>query len=163
MIYEALYSFDASGIDEINFKFINGNDWTDISEQIGEECGDGGGNRTLAIDGTDIVLSANESGAAYCFNSCSTCVLPLIVNFEVDATQLAEVSPDGIFVAGSFTGWSQTAMDDSDGDGITHLASSYLLRTPMEILNGNNGWKHSRRMPVLKDGLWWFQSGCNIR
>ena len=143
MIYEAIYSFDASGIDEINFKFINGNDWTDTSEQIGEECGDGGGNRTLAIDETDIVLSANESGAAYCFNSCSSCVLPLIVNLEVDATQLAEVSLDGIFVAGTFTGWNQTAMDDSDGDGI------YTLEMPVtpgdnqfKFLNGNDGWEN---------------------
>ena len=114
----------------------------DLAELIPpEECGDGTGHRVLVLDSPEILLSADEEGN-YCFNSCEECVLPLIVDFEVDATQLAEVSPDGIFVAGTFTGWTQTAMNDSNGDGVYTLG---LAVTPgqnqWKFLNGNDGWE----------------------
>ena len=50
MIYEAIESFEADSGSTITFKFINGNAWTDVNELIGEDCGDGTGNRTLTLD-----------------------------------------------------------------------------------------------------------------
>lgn len=146
MVYESLQTVDVDSTGQIVFKFINGNSWADPNELIDPACGDSTGNRVLALDTlavNNIVLSADASGAPYCFNSCNSCVLPLIVDLEVDATQLAAISPDGLFVAGSFTGWSQTAMDDSDGDGIYTLS----LAVPpgaaqFKFLNGPDGWEN---------------------
>ena len=163
MIYETTQLIDTS-FSEITFKFINGNAWTDLAELIPpEECGDGTGHRVLVLDSPEILLSADEEGNPYCFNSCEECVLPLIVDFEVDATQLAEVSPDGIFVAGTFTGWSQTAMNDSDGDGVYTLG---LAVTPgqnqWKFLNGNDGWETVPSECGVDDGFGGFNRGATF-
>jgi len=66
----------------------------------------------------NIVLAANEAGAAYCFNACSSCILPLQVEFTVDMSVVPEVSAVGVHLAGSFQGWDPgaTALTDN-GDG----------------------------------------------
>ena len=146
MVYETLQTVDVDSTGQIVFNFINGNSWSDPKELIDPACGDSTGNRVLQLDSlavNNIVLAADDIGSPYCFNSCSSCVLPLIVDLEVDATQLASISPDGLFVAGSFTGWNQTAMDDSDGDGIYTLS----LEVPpgaaqFKFLNGPDGWEN---------------------
>ena len=118
MVYEAIASFDATGMDGISYKFINGNAWTDPNELVAGDCGDENGNRVLALDGTDLVVSADAAGTAYCFNSCSSCVLPLAVTFTVDMSVVASVSDLGVHLAGAFQGWTpaDTPMSDN-GDG----------------------------------------------
>ena len=105
MVYETIQSFDADSADQIVFKFINGSDWADPSELIDVACGDGSSNRVLSLDATDIVLAANGTGSAYCFNSCETCVAPLQVTFSVDMSGVSSVSENGVHLAGSFQGW----------------------------------------------------------
>ena len=118
MVYETIQSFDADSADQIVFKFINGSDWTDPNELIDVACGDGTGNRVLALDASDIVLAANEAGSAYCFNSCETCVEPLAVTFNIDMSVVASVSENGVHLAGSFQGWDPAGTPLSDnGDG----------------------------------------------
>ena len=118
MVYETIQSFDADSTGQVVFKFINGNDWSDVNELIDVACGDESGNRVLALDAADIVLSANESGSPYCFNSCGSCVAPLAVTFTVDMTVVASVSENGVHIAGSFQGWNPggTPLTDN-GDG----------------------------------------------
>ena len=118
MVYETIQSFDADSADQVVFKFINGNDWSDINELIDVACGDDQGNRVLALDAADIVLSANESGSPYCFNSCGSCVAPLAVTFNIDMSVVASVSENGVHLAGSFQGWDPAGtpmMDNGDG------------------------------------------------
>ena len=115
-MYETIQSFDASGDSIMVFKFINGNDWSDANELIDGNCGDDTGNRALVLDETDIVL-ADETGSAYCFNSCETCVAPLQVTFSVDMSVVSEVSENGVHLAGSFQGW------DPAGTPLTEYAN----------------------------------------
>ena len=104
MVYESIQSMPDS-VEQIVFKFINGSDWTDPNELVDAACGDETGNRVLVLDssaGNNVVLSADEIGSPYCFNSCSSCVLPLAVTFTVDMTVVASVSENGVHIAGSF-------------------------------------------------------------
>jgi hypothetical protein len=120
MIYEATTTVSDT-VEQITFKFINGSDWTDPNELVDAACGDETGNRILVLDslaGNDVVLSADDIGTPYCFNSCSSCVLPLAVTFTVDMTVVTAVSDLGVHLAGSFQGWTpaDTPMSDN-GDG----------------------------------------------
>lgn len=118
MVYETIQSFEADSTSQVVFKFINGNDWSDVNELIDVACGDESGNRVLALDAMDIVLSANESGSPYCFNSCVSCVAPLAVTFNIDMSVVASVSENGVHIAGSFQGWDPAGTSLSDnGDG----------------------------------------------
>ncbi|MGB0150361.1 MAG: hypothetical protein ACPF87_05670 [Flavobacteriales bacterium] len=67
MIYEYAHTFEPE-VTSIEYKFINGNAWTDPIENISEgECVNGQGNRVLELGNeANIVLSANASGDAYC-------------------------------------------------------------------------------------------------
>ena len=118
MVYETVQSFDADSMEQIVFKFINGNAWTDPNELIDVACGDDTGNRVLPLDATDILLSANVSGSPYCFSSCQSCVAPLAVTFNIDMSVVASVSENGVHLAGSFQGWEPAGtpmMDNGDG------------------------------------------------
>ena len=116
MIYEAIESFEADSGSTITFKFINGNTWTDVNELV--DCGDENGNRVLVIDSENITLTANASGDAYCFNQCSSCVLPLQVTFTVDMSVVSSVSEQGVHIAGTFQGWdAESTMLTDNGDG----------------------------------------------
>ena len=120
MIYETIQTV-ADSVEQLTFKFINGSDWTDPNELVDAACGDETGNRVLVLDslaGNDVVLSADDIGTPYCFNSCSSCVLPLAVTFTVDMTVVTAVSDLGVHLAGSFQGWTpaDTPMSDN-GDG----------------------------------------------
>ena len=118
MVYETVQSFDADSMEQIVFKFINGNAWSDPTELIDVACGDDTGNRVLPLDATDILLSANVSGSPYCFSSCQSCVAPLAVTFNIDMSVVASVSENGVHLAGSFQGWDPAGtpmMDNGDG------------------------------------------------
>ncbi len=124
MVYEVIYSFDADSADAIEFKFINGNAWADPNELVEEACGNTNGNRVLALDSDNIVLSADAAGQPYCFNSCTSCVLPLSVTLTVDMSVVASVSEAGVHVAGSFQGWDPAGSpltDNGDGTWTTTL------------------------------------------
>jgi len=122
MVYEVIHSWDAGTDTSIVYKFVNGNSTADLLESVEGDCSDPAepqfGNRYLALDAADIVVSANESGSPYCFNSCGSCVAPLAVTFNVDMTVVAAVSENGVHIAGSFQGWNPggTPLTDN-GDG----------------------------------------------
>lgn len=118
MVYESIQYFDAADLTEVEFKFINGNTWADPNELIDGECGNESGNRVLALDSENIVLAADATGGAYCFNACSACVAPLVVTFTADMSVVSSVSPEGVHLAGSFQGWDPAGtplMDNGDG------------------------------------------------
>lgn len=118
MVYESIQHFDAADLTEVEFKFINGNTWADPNELIDGECGNESGNRVLALDSENILLAADATGGAYCFNACSACVAPLVVTFTADMSVVSSVSPEGVHLAGSFQGWDPAGtplMDNGDG------------------------------------------------
>ena len=118
MVYESIQHFDAADMTEVEFKFINGNTWADPNELIDGACGNESGNRVLMLDSENILLAADATGGAYCFNSCSACVAPLVVTFTADMSVVSSVSPEGVHLAGSFQGWDPAGtplMDNGDG------------------------------------------------
>ncbi|MEY3398910.1 MAG: hypothetical protein RL220_1504 [Bacteroidota bacterium] len=140
-VYEVYYTFDPSVIPngtDLEYKFINGDDWTEnsIIETIGGDCSAGNGNRLAILTETNTVLDA------YCFNACSPCVLPTMVTFMVNMS-LETVSPNGVHVAGSFQGWSpgdaNYELTDGDADGIYELTVAIQPGTyNYKFINGND-------------------------
>jgi len=108
MIYEYEHTFEPE-VSEILYKFINGNAWSDPNELVSGDCANSQGNRILEIgDEANIVLSANAAGDAYCYDQCSSCVLPLQVTFSVDMNYVGGgVSPAGVHLAGTMQGWDE--------------------------------------------------------
>lgn len=141
MVYETIQSFEADSTGQVVFKFINGNDWSDVNELIDVACGDESGNRILALDAADIVLSANESGSPYCFNSCGSCIAPLAVTFTVDMSVVADVSENGVHLAGSFQGWDPAGTPLTDnGDGTWSTTLEVAPGTYQFKFINSNAW-----------------------
>ena len=118
MVYEHTHTFEPE-LTSIEYKFINGNVWSDPNELLDGDCSNGSGNRILELGNeANIVLSANGVGDAYCFNQCSSCVLPLQVTFTVDMSVVSSVSEQGVHIAGTFQGWdAESTMLTDNGDG----------------------------------------------
>ncbi len=118
------------------FKYINGVSF-DFQESVPEACGEpdgfGGYNRYLDVPANDTILDL------VCFSRCTACPSPVEVTFQVDMQNEA-VSPDGVFIAGSFNGWN------TSGDQMTLLQDDiYTFTTTLytgdyheyKFINGN--------------------------
>ncbi|MCZ4410730.1 T9SS type A sorting domain-containing protein [Cryomorphaceae bacterium 1068] len=112
---------DADGVYELTvqvpagsyeYKFINGNDWSENPEGVPGECSVNG-NR-----GVDVVVGGVTTDLV-CFGSCEECPTTgggdVNVTFSVDASQLGSIDPAGIHIAGTFNGFSPEPMTDSGG------------------------------------------------
>ncbi|MGB0136250.1 MAG: T9SS type A sorting domain-containing protein [Flavobacteriales bacterium] len=134
-IWEGVYTFDASILDDglLTFKYINGNDWANPNEYVTEDCGDGTGNRTAAI--TDL----NTPLDIVCFDACDACTQPTAVTLRVDMSNEAEVSTNGVHVAGNFQGWNTGGTPLTDmGDGIWEVTVNLAPGAyEYKFLNGN--------------------------
>jgi hypothetical protein len=69
------------------------------------------------------------------------------VTFQVDAQALAlsgELHPEGMFIAGSFSGWENIAMTDDDGDNIwiVEIALTPAQAYEYKFKNGPDGWEN---------------------
>jgi 1,4-alpha-glucan branching enzyme len=110
--------------DSVFYKFINGNTWGN-DEIVPATCGIGApANRWLVVPASDTVLPV------VCFASCSPCPpppAPVNVTFRVDMS-LQSVGPNGVFLTGSFNGWTPIPM--------TANGSVYSATVP--ILSGSN-------------------------
>ncbi|MDA0912801.1 MAG: T9SS type A sorting domain-containing protein [Bacteroidetes bacterium] len=110
---------------DIQFKFINGNDWSgngdgnvDNELIVGDCAAEGSDNRALTVGTEDIVYEV-------CYNSCEAgCVEnpdPADVTFRVDMSE-EEVNANGVWVIGNFTtpNWQAGALQltDDDADGV---------------------------------------------
>jgi hypothetical protein len=144
-VWEAMVSFYADSLEEgqLVYKFINGNAWTNPSENLsGADCADDFGNRIHPLSELNLVLFGDSAtGAAPCYDNCGTCVSPTSVTFRVDMTSQETVSVNGVHIAGSFQGWSPSAnaLNDDDGDGIWEavlpVASGDIQ---FKFINGND-------------------------
>jgi hypothetical protein len=101
------------------YKFINGNDWSENPEGVPGECAINGNRGVDVVSGgviTDLV----------CFGSCAECPITgggdVNVTFSVDGSQLGSIDPSGIHIAGTFNGFSPEAMTDAGGGVYTFTA-----------------------------------------
>jgi len=98
------------------FKYINGNDWSEQPEGVPGECAQNG-NRSVSV------VAGGVSLDAVCFGACSEC--PSMVNnvnltLQVDMSQQPSVDAAGVSVGGTFNGFSPEPMTDQ-GNGIWSL------------------------------------------
>ena len=141
MIYTYVATVDGAMLepmDTVLFKFVNGNAWG-FDENPEGECASQG-NRFLALTGGDMVYEANP-GQAYCYNTCGSCVAPTPVTFRVDMSTQAEVSVNGVCIAGNFQGWSAGVdfLSDDDGDMIYEITMDIAPGDyEFKFINGNN-------------------------
>ena len=116
---------------DIQFKFINGNDWSgngdgnvDNELIVGDCAADGSDNRLLTVGAEDILYEV-------CYNSCEAgCVEnpdPADVTFRVDMSE-EEVNASGVWVIGNFTSpnWQAGALQltDADADGVYEVTAN---------------------------------------
>lgn len=95
----------------VEFKYVNGMAWGD-DEGVPVQCALNN-NRFVEIGNNDTILPV------VCFASCLPCVLPdREITFQVDMSN-ETVDPAGVFIGGSFNGWSSTATPMIDmGSGV---------------------------------------------
>ncbi|MBM3427451.1 MAG: T9SS type A sorting domain-containing protein [Bacteroidetes bacterium] len=149
----------------IQYKFLNGNTWAG-TESVPTTCGvdDGSGNinRALAI-GADPV-TAN----LVCFNECAACIaIPMSsVTFQVDMSNTT-ISPNGVFVAGDFQGWSPntTVMNNIGGSVYSYTAIVPTGTTLyFKYINGGD-WSGAENVDfacAFNDGSGNFNRGYNV-
>ncbi len=105
--FGAIYSYtiQADPGTELLWKYINGDAWANVENLSGAgPCVTGSdNNRFLTVPDQDIVLDI------VCFGKCFACSLPPVdITFQVDMSNQT-ISPNGVFIAGSFNGWNTTA------------------------------------------------------
>lgn len=84
-----------------------------------------------------LILFLGAFGLAFSLQAQTT------VNFSVDLSLTKWVHPEGVFLAGSFNGWTDEAMDDSDGDGIYTLSKTLTSGMyQFKFKNGPEGWEY---------------------
>jgi hypothetical protein len=101
-IYTATITVDTNVV--LQYKFVNGTTYETGNSACGIDDGNGGYNRNYVVPEVDDTI------AIVCFNECSNCILPTFsdVTFRVNMSNQT-VSPLGVFLAGSFNGFSATA------------------------------------------------------
>lgn len=134
-IYTATLSL-YSGI-EYQFKYVNGNAWG-LDEVVPAECrADGTSNRF------EIVGTSSYSLDPVCFASCENCgVLSFFdITFRVDMKN--ETVLGGVNLAGSFNGWTNTAMTNTSGNiWEVNLSLQETSYQEYKFKNGNDGWEN---------------------
>ena len=154
-VYEVILTAEAGST--VQFRFLNGNDWS-FAESVPTECGIddgfGGLNRSFLIGEVENVYGP------LCFGTCAGCepiVVPTTVNVTFQVNMANEVvSAEGVFIAGSFQGWTPgtTAMTDDDGDGVYSFTTAIEANTAIayKFLNGN-AWGAPEEMVPAECGV----------
>ncbi len=102
------------------WKYTNSPDFSQV-EDVPAECGDddgfGGFNRIYQTSDENEILDV------VCFSSCEACTEPgtnYTLVLQVDASEI-DISPEGIFIAGNFNGFTPEAMT-AQGDGLYSIS-----------------------------------------
>jgi hypothetical protein len=112
----------------IMYKFINGTSWED---NIGAACTDNG-NRYYTVPGNNSTIDL------VCFGSCTACVQPYDITFQVNMMN-ETVSGDGVYLAGSFTDWGTNAIAMTQTGTIWSTTVSIMGNSTVfyKFVNGN--------------------------
>ena len=120
--------------DMLAYKFKNGPGGWEANEVRSCTVEGSLGDRGHTVGGADEVLPT------VCFNSCFSCFTD--ITFSVDPAQLDPIAAEGMFIAGSFNGWTDGAMT-SDSNGIWKTTVSLAVGSTVEwkFKNGPDGWE----------------------
>jgi hypothetical protein len=122
---------------EYTYRFVNGISNPDL-EFVPADCGVPNGtglyNRSISIPFHDTIIDT------VCFSMCSHCPVDIPVTFKVDMTNQS-ISPNGVFLAGTFNGWNTSATPMTAG--ADNVYSVTLMLTPSSFhlyrfINGND-------------------------
>jgi hypothetical protein len=120
----------------LQYKYVNGTTYETGNSACGIDDGNGGYNRNY------VVPEADDTIAVVCFNECINCALPAFadVTFSVNMSNQT-ISPLGVFLAGSFNGFSATT--DSMiavGNGVYEITLSLdtTLSVQYKFVNGSS-------------------------
>jgi hypothetical protein len=133
-----IYSYTANlgAGNSFEYKFINGSSY---EGNLSSPCGNGS-NRTITVP------SANTTLPISCFSYCGNCTTNS-VTFRVDMSQQT-VDPSGVFIAGSFNGFSNSAMTSAGGGLYTYtLNLQQGTSVSYKFKNGTSGWEGSIGAP----------------
>jgi hypothetical protein len=142
--YEVTLSLPADSVYE--YKFINGNGWGEDEILTSNFCTDiTGQNRLLPLGTNDTTL------LNVCFGTCYTCsiITPINITFKVDMSQVANISTNGVHLAGNFQGWDPAATEMTDmGAGMYEATVSMNPNQIIEykFINGN-AWGNDESVP----------------
>ena len=118
------------------YKFINGSAY---EGNLSSPCGNGS-NRTITVP------SSNTTLPITCFSYCGNCTTNS-VTFRLDMGQQS-VDPSGVFIAGSFNGFSNSAMTDVGGGLYTYTLNLQQGTTVFyKYKNGTSGWEGNIAAP----------------
>ncbi len=133
-----IYSYTATlgAGNNYEYKFINGG-W--YEGNLSAPCGNGS-NRTITVP------AANTTLPVQCFGYCGNCTTNS-VTFRVDMSQQV-VDPSGVFIAGSFNGFSNSAMTSAGGGMYTYTTNLQQgTSVDYKFKNGTTGWEGSINAP----------------
>ncbi len=141
------YTFTSDTAASYQYKFVNGNAWG-TDEGVPSACAIDG-NRGITVDGM-----MGDVSAEACFGSCDACPTDSApersITFRVNMSE-ETTNPIGVFIAGTFQGWSEgsTAMTDDDGDDIWEYTAMIAEGEAVEykFINGPN-WGLDESVPV---------------
>ena len=127
--------------EEIEYKFINGDEWGE-DETVPAECAQNN-NRYITVPAIDTTLTA------VCYGSCDPCGPQVEVTFRVDMSEQT-VSGDGIHLAADFQGWDPAADEMTlTGDNIYELSFNLNVgeHYQYKFINGNT-WDGEETVPA---------------
>lgn len=140
-------TFAVNGGTAYQYKFINGNTWAGeetVPSACGVPNGFGGYNREVTV------AAANITVPVVCFNECGPCATTTVtLTLQVDMSQQT-VSPDGVYVAGSFNTWSTTATPMTAAGGGVYSATLTVnagSTHQYKFINGNT-WAGEETVPA---------------
>lgn len=128
-VYELALSLAANST--FTYKFVNGSAFETVPTSCSVNDGGGNYNRSLNTSTSNITLPT------VCFNACTACPTSNIA-FVVDMTNVS-VSPQGVFLAGSFNGFSATAKQMTPIGNNLYKAEVALTAGTMETYKFVNG------------------------
>jgi hypothetical protein len=117
----------------ISYRFANGNNWEIVPSNCGTIGNNGSYNRTFSVPN-----SSSSSVNTVCFQECGNCNISNIT-FNVDMSNVV-VDPSGVFIAGSFNGFSTTQNQlVSVGNNIyaTNISLQANTQITYKFLNGS--------------------------
>lgn len=94
LVFEHTATIDTTG--------MNGNNWGNGKSPTGN-CATNSGNRFISLNNQagNTLITGDADGNPHCFNSCTECLYPVPVTFNVDMSSQAEISSNGVCIAGS--------------------------------------------------------------
>lgn len=127
------------------YTFTNGNcpDFSCKENIAGQDCA-----RPENFNDRYLDPATEDTEINTCFGECTTdtnCTGGpgmTMTTFTVDMSEVSEVHPEGVRIAGQFSSWADVLMTDDDGDNVWSVTIELLATTyEYKFKNGPEGWE----------------------